>query len=108
MSVLSPRGGTRPQTGSLTELLRYARVGPDGTEAASRRIVGWLGRAVEGTAELVDSGSEDHRPQVRAIARGELGSAVVSAAGCHTRMFTLGSEPPCRALVVSRARPFDA
>ncbi|MFI6006425.1 helix-turn-helix domain-containing protein [Streptomyces sp. NPDC051366] len=100
-------GGQAPQTVRLTELLRHARVGTDGAEAAVRRTIGWLARTLGGTAEVVSAGETDHRAEVQAVARGELGSAAVSEAGSHTRMVALGGEPPFRVLIVSRACPFD-
>ncbi|WUX49700.1 hypothetical protein OG769_38805 (plasmid) [Streptomyces sp. NBC_01435] len=91
----------------MTELLRHARVGPDGAEAAARRTTIWLARTLEGTAEVVRAGEADRRPEVRAVVRGELGSAVVSGPEGHTRVVALGGEPPYRVLVITRSCPLD-
>ncbi|WP_455410058.1 hypothetical protein [Streptomyces hiroshimensis] len=101
MGLSRPVGGAAPQTVRLAELLRHARVGPGGAEAAARRTIGWLARTLGGTAEVVCAVGAGHRAEVRAVARGELGSAVVSEAGSHIRMVALGGEPPFRVLVVT-------
>ncbi|WP_438309493.1 helix-turn-helix domain-containing protein [Streptomyces sp. HUAS TT3] len=107
MGLSKPIHGATPQTVRLTELLRHARVGPDGAQAAACRIKRWLARTLGGTTEVLRPGRAHHRVEAAAVARGELGSAVVSEAGSHTRMVPLGGEPPFHVLVVTRERPFD-
>ncbi|MFJ1612810.1 helix-turn-helix domain-containing protein [Streptomyces sp. NPDC088249] len=107
MGLAKAAGGAVLPTVRLTELLRHARVGPDGAEAAARRTTIWLARTLGGTAEVVRAGEADRRPEVRAVVRGELGSAVVSGPGGHTRVVALGGEPPFRVLVITRSCPLD-
>ncbi|MEV4443525.1 helix-turn-helix domain-containing protein, partial [Streptomyces sp. NPDC049577] len=45
---------------------------------------------------------------MRAVAHGKVGSAVVSEAGSHTRMYGLGDRPSRHILLVNRTLPFDA
>ncbi|MFD7026567.1 helix-turn-helix domain-containing protein [Streptomyces sp. NPDC059917] len=93
----------------LTELLRYARVGPDGAEEAAHRIERWLARTLEGTVEVLRPGrGADPRVEAAAVARGELGSAVVSEDGSHIRMVPVGDGPPFQVLVVTRELPFES
>ncbi|MEU3771988.1 helix-turn-helix domain-containing protein [Streptomyces sp. NPDC032472] len=107
MGLSKPIPGATPQTLRLTELLRHARVGPDGAEVAARRTERWLGRTLGGRAEVLCPATAHHTAEAAAVARGELGSAVVSEEGCHIRMVPLGDEPPFHVLVVTREHPFD-
>ncbi|MFH7595841.1 helix-turn-helix domain-containing protein [Streptomyces racemochromogenes] len=109
-------GDRRPEV--LAGLLRAARVGPGGHAAAVRRVAGWLGGAVGGSARIEAAGRPDGRAGdgsgaaspdaalLRDVASGSPRSAVVAEPGRHLRMLALGAERPHPVLVVTRPAPF--
>ncbi|MFF4583449.1 helix-turn-helix domain-containing protein [Streptomyces sp. NPDC001389] len=94
---------------TVAGLLRAARVGPDGSRVAVRRVLGWLGRAVGGSARIGggEGGGGREAVLVRDVAAGRPRSAGVAEPGRHLRVLALGQERPHPVLVVTRPSPYD-
>ncbi|MEW1639354.1 helix-turn-helix domain-containing protein [Streptomyces sp. NPDC093801] len=107
--VVGPGVGAGREAGAVAGLLRAARVGPDGSRAAVRRVLGWLGGAVGGSARIGGGtgGGGREAGLVRDVAAGSPRSAGVAEPGRHVRVLALGQERPHPVLVVTRPSPYD-